>query len=199
MLFQSRQSAKLDELSGWPARLYAFVLLAVAIHTWIKNGLGHLLPKRRFAPYTLPAEHPRTALGQGEPLRVLVVDSTGCGQGLSFLTSQNNVLIADFASNGQEALDACRKVAYDLLFMDLQGSAMQEIAKIRRDSSDRQIRIVGVTHERLDEKVWSTGDLDGYLRKPLNTSEVRKQMHIKMTLKIKSMAVGSKASYRIPS
>ena len=180
-----KKSAGLKELSLWQALLYPVLFMFVGVWTWAKDRTFNcLLPKRRFSTAALETIQLQT---RSEPIRILVVDDNSLHQEISLRLLQKNGLLADFASCGSEAIEACRKRHYDLVLMDIQMpdmSGIQATQTIRRESFTKPIRIVAVTaHNTVDEKTWKANGMDGFLRKPLVAHELQKQLRMSSALR----------------
>lgn len=182
---KAKKSVGLKELSLWQALLYPILFMFVAVWTSAKDrALALLLPKRRFSRSTLETmQRPMSA----KPIRILVVDDNSLHQEISLRILQKSGLLADFACSGSEAIDACRKQHYDLVLMDIQMpdmSGIQAMQTIRRESHSKPIRIVAVTtHNNVDEFTWKASGMDGFLRKPLVTHELQKQLRMSSALR----------------
>lgn len=176
-----KKSAGLKELPLWQALLYPIVFMFVGIWTWGKDKVCAQLPKRRFSTASLNT----LRVVKPEMIRILVVDDNSLHQEISLRILQKNGLIADFASNGQEAIDACRRTAYDLVFMDIQMPDMSGVQAMQtiRECSAKAIRIIAVTGQSsIEEFPWKSSGMDGFLRKPLVAHEVQKQLRMSSAL-----------------
>jgi CheY-like chemotaxis protein len=82
---------------------------------------------------------------------------------------------ADLASDGVEAVEAVRRVPYDVVFMDLQMPQLDGIGATRQiiaeHSSKRRPRIVALTANAFDEdrEECLKAGMDDYVSKPLTT------------------------------
>ncbi len=81
------------------------------------------------APAVLPQPDPH--LGQ-RPQRILVVDDNPTNRQLLVLSLAQYGQQADTASNGLEALAACARQAYDIIFMDVEMAQMDGIEATRQ-------------------------------------------------------------------
>ena len=111
-------------------------------------------------------------------MTVLVVEDNQVNRRVIELILKKRSIQADFAVNGLEAVQMCERQNYDLIFMDCQMPVMDGYAatrKIREFGPCQNSRIVAMTAHVLDgdrEKCQAAG-MDGYLGKPLKSSEIQ--------------------------
>ena len=125
-----------------------------------------------------PAASPASAV------RILVVDDNAINQSVTGHQLQRLGYRADFANNGQEAVDAVRRQPYDVIFMDelmpvLDG--VEATRQIRRSQAAGEpnflphLRIIALTANALPaerERLLRSG-MDDYLSKPVTIAAIR--------------------------
>jgi len=112
------------------------------------------------------------------PLRVLVAEDNIVNQTVATRMLQRMGVSADVASNGREAVEKTRAVAYDVIFMDCQMPEMngyEATAEIRRqEGPNRHVRIIAMTADAIAgsrEQCLNAG-MDEYLTKPVKFEEL---------------------------
>jgi two-component system, sensor histidine kinase and response regulator len=117
-------------------------------------------------------------------IRILVVDDNAVNQSVTGHQLQRLGYRADFANNGQEAVDAVRRQPYDLIFMDEQMPVLDGIEatrQIRRGQAAGELnfaahlRIIALTANALPaerERLLRSG-MDDYLSKPVTIAAIR--------------------------
>jgi len=117
-------------------------------------------------------------------VRILVVDDNAVNQSVTGHQLQRLGYRADFANNGQEAVDALRRQPYDLIFMDEQMPVLDGIEAtrlIRRGQAAGEpnfaphLRIVALTANAMPaerERLLRSG-MDDYLSKPVTIAAIR--------------------------
>lgn len=131
-----------------------------------------------------PIQHPNGH----ETYRILVVDDNAINQSVTGHQLIRLGYHADFANNGQEAIDALHRRPYDLIFMDEQMpvlDGLEATRAIRRAQAEkdpkipRHLRIVALTANALPserERLLQAG-MDDYLSKPVTTAALREVLH----------------------
>ena len=114
-------------------------------------------------------------LADRHPLRVLVAEDNGVNQKVALAMLRHLGYRADLAADGVEAVEAVRRVPYDVVFMDLQMPELDGMDATRQILAEhppgRRPRIVALTANAFDEDrdaCLSLG-MDDYLSKPLKT------------------------------
>lgn len=115
----------------------------------------------------------RQHLGEGNTVRVLVVEDNPVNQRVAILMLESRGYQADLADNGQEAIKAIEKTVYDAVLMDCQMPVMDGFtatAEIRRrEGPHRHTPIIALTAHALKEErshCLSSG-MDDYISKPI--------------------------------
>lgn len=112
-------------------------------------------------------------MGRKLPLHLLLVDDNATNQKLGRRLLERLGYRADVAANGVEALEALRRQAYDVLFMDVQMPVMDGLeatGHIRREwPPEAQPYIIAMTANALaeDRDICMAAKMDDYLQKPV--------------------------------
>ena len=137
------------------------------------DALSDALVRTSPAVLVTPAESPGTRLGDRHPLRVLVAEDNLVNQKVALSMLGRLGYRADLAANGLEAVDAVRRMPYDVVFMDLQMPELDgfgAMQQIHRDHPEgRRPRLVALTANALEEdrEACLAAGMDDYLSKPL--------------------------------
>lgn len=107
--------------------------------------------------------------------RALLVDDNAANLKLISTILQDKVGSLVQANNGEEAVAACRKTKFDIIFMDIQMPVLdgiQATAIIRKHGINQLVPIVATTAHALEEEkqVWLNKGMDDFLTKPLRES-----------------------------
>ncbi len=107
-----------------------------------------------------------------EKLKVLVVEDQEINRALTVQMLRKEGIRCDVALNGQEAVEACRRRQYDLVYMDIQMPLMdgyEATRQIRSMNLIRQPRIVAMTAHAMkeDRDACLSAGMDDYLSKPI--------------------------------
>jgi signal transduction histidine kinase/CheY-like chemotaxis protein len=122
-----------------------------------------------------PAAAEGDRLGKRHPLRVLVAEDNGVNQKVALAMLRHLGYRADLAADGTEAVEAVRRVPYDVVFMDLQMPELDGLDATRQIRAEhapgRRPRIVALTANAYDEdrEACLAIGMDDYLSKPLKT------------------------------
>ena len=113
-------------------------------------------------------------LADRHPLRVLVAEDNVVNQKVVMAMLSHLGYRADLVANGLEAVDAVRRVAYDVVFMDLQMPELDGVGatrEIRNSNPGNRPRIVALTANAYDEdrEACLAAGMDDYVSKPLKT------------------------------
>jgi signal transduction histidine kinase/DNA-binding response OmpR family regulator len=124
------------------------------------------------APVVVPAGE---KLADRHPLRVLVAEDNGVNQKVALAMLRHLGYRADLAGDGLEAVEAVRRVPYDVVFMDLQMPELDGVDATKRIIAEhpagRRPRIVALTANAFDEdrEACLAAGMDDYVSKPLKT------------------------------
>lgn len=115
----------------------------------------------------------------GLPLSILVVDDDELNRRMMELLLKRDGYAVDFASNGQEALEAIKAKRYQIVLMDLQMPVMDGMEASRRirewEGEKRYTYIVALTASYMPERgreLYEVG-IDNYLAKPFDIEHLR--------------------------
>jgi len=114
-------------------------------------------------------------LADRHPLRVLVAEDNGVNQKVALAMLRHLGYRADLAADGVEAVEAVRRVPYDVVFMDLQMPELDGMDATRQIHAEhapgRRPRIIALTANAYDEdrEACLKVGMDDYLSKPLKT------------------------------
>ena len=116
--------------------------------------------------------------------RILVVEDNVTNQAVARGVLEKFGAHVDIAANGEEAIGALERVAYDLVFMDCQMPVMDGYTATRciRDGNskvrDHAIPIIAMTANAMrgDREVCLAAGMDDYIAKPVDLTELRKQL-----------------------
>ena len=114
-------------------------------------------------------------LADRHPLRVLVAEDNGVNQKVALAMLRHLGYRADLAADGVEAVEAVRRVPYDIVFMDLQMPELDGIDATRQIIAEhlpgRRPTIVALTANAFEEdrEACLAAGMDDYVSKPLKT------------------------------
>jgi signal transduction histidine kinase/ActR/RegA family two-component response regulator len=114
-------------------------------------------------------------LADRHPLRVLVAEDNIVNQKVVMAMLSHLGYRPDLVANGEEAVDAVRRVPYDVVFMDLQMPELDGVGATRQilaeHSNGMRPRIVALTANAYDEdrEACLAAGMDDYVSKPLKT------------------------------
>jgi signal transduction histidine kinase/DNA-binding response OmpR family regulator len=114
-------------------------------------------------------------LADRHPLRVLVAEDNGVNQKVALAMLRHLGYRADLAGDGLEAVEAVRRVPYDVVFMDLQMPELDGVDATKQIIAEHPIgsrpRIVALTANAFDEdrEACLAAGMDDYVSKPLKT------------------------------
>ncbi|MFM8535332.1 MAG: ATP-binding protein [Acidimicrobiia bacterium] len=161
--------------AGQPNKLFAASVTKPVKASRLFDALIEVL-----AEHATPAR-PAAAATEGEkladrhPLRVLVAEDNGVNQKVALAMLRHLGYRADLAGDGLEAVEAVRRVPYDVVFMDLQMPELDGVGATRRIIAEhppgRRPRIIALTANAFDEdrEACLAAGMDDYVSKPLKT------------------------------
>jgi len=120
-----------------------------------------------------PVEAPGTRLADRHPLRVLVAEDNVVNQKVALAMLRSLGYRADLAADGVEAVEAVRRVPYDVVFMDLQMPELDGMDATRQIVAEhpagRRPRIIALTANAFEEdrEACLKAGMDDYVSKPL--------------------------------
>ncbi|MCP4658228.1 MAG: response regulator, partial [bacterium] len=112
------------------------------------------------------------------PLRILIAEDNAINQQIAVEILRRMGYPADVAADGFEALTACKRQPYDLIFMDVEMPEMDGLEAtreiLRRAPAGRRPRIVAMTAHVLhgDRERCLAAGMDDYIGKPISIPEV---------------------------
>jgi signal transduction histidine kinase/ActR/RegA family two-component response regulator len=120
-----------------------------------------------------PASSNGKRLGDLHPLRVLVAEDNAVNQKVALAMLRSLGYRADLAADGLEAVEAVRRVPYDVVFMDVQMPELDGIDATKQIIAEhpdgRRPRIVALTANAFEEdrETCLKAGMDDYISKPL--------------------------------
>jgi signal transduction histidine kinase/ActR/RegA family two-component response regulator len=119
----------------------------------------------------------QTQLAERHPLRVLVAEDNPINQKIAAAMLARLGYRADLVANGLEAIEAVRRMSYDVVFMDLQMPEMDGITatrQIAREHASGRPRIVALTANAFaeDRQACLAAGMDDYLSKPIRKDQL---------------------------
>jgi signal transduction histidine kinase/ActR/RegA family two-component response regulator len=162
---------------------------------WVRSEAGKgsrffFTIRAQAAGHGPPAE-PRTAdrwdpasprLADRHPLRILVAEDNVVNQKVALSMLGRLGYRADLVANGLEAVDAVRRVPYDVVLMDLQMPELDGLGATRRIFNEhppgRRPRIVALTANAFesDRNQCLAAGMDDYLSKPLQKEKLEETL-----------------------
>ncbi|MEO7156748.1 MAG: response regulator, partial [Vicinamibacterales bacterium] len=134
------------------------------------DAVAETQPPARVQPVVA---QPGERLGDRHPLRVLVAEDNGVNQKVALAMLRHLGYRADLAADGVEAVEAVRRVPYDVVFMDLQMPELDGMDATRQIIAEhppsRRPRIIALTANAFedDRAACLAAGMDDYLSKPL--------------------------------
>ena len=137
------------------------------------DALSEALVQASPAIHIAPAIPSGSGLADRHPLRILVAEDNLVNQKVAISMLARLGYRADLVANGVEAVDAVRRMPYDVVFMDLQMPELDGFGAMRQIRIDhpagRQPRVIALTANALEEDrdACLAAGMDDYLSKPL--------------------------------
>jgi signal transduction histidine kinase/CheY-like chemotaxis protein len=157
-------------------RNFAAVLTKPARATALHTVLSRVLPGAGEPP-PAPAEA-APPVPQARPLRVLVAEDNQVNQTVATMMLARLGYRADVVANGLEAIEAVRRIRYDVILMDVQMPVLDGLDATRRIRAelpaDRQPAIIALTANALqdDRAACEAAGMDDYLTKPVRPADL---------------------------
>jgi signal transduction histidine kinase/ActR/RegA family two-component response regulator len=139
--------------------------------TIIAKAAAAAKPAERRTGPDAPASAGR--LAERHPLRVLVAEDNAVNQKVVMAMLSHLGYRPDLVANGEEAVEAVRRVAYDVVLMDLQMPELDGVGATRQilaeHANGKRPRIVALTANAYDEDrdACLAAGMDDYVSKPL--------------------------------
>jgi PAS domain S-box-containing protein len=135
------------------------------------------LPLASEADRAAPAAGGKTVLER--PLRLLLVEDVAVNQELARVMLGPFPIEIDTAENGEEAIAAVTRAAYDLVLMDVQMPVMDGLTAARRiraleSQAAKRLPIIAMTANVLPDQIARCLDagMDGHIGKPISPTEL---------------------------
>ena len=153
----------------------------------LREALGNLLrteihPPAVPAPSTGSPQADEASFASQYPGRILVVEDTPINQKLILKILEKLGYHPALAANGAAALEAVRRLPYDLVFMDCQMPEMDGYEATRRirasEMSGKHVRIVAMTANAMpeDRELCLNAGMDDYVAKPIHVAAVQQAL-----------------------
>ena len=127
-----------------------------------------------------PIELPSAASDIPEDLRILLVEDNVINQKVGIKILERIGVQPDLAANGYEAIQKCRKVPYDIVFMDMEMPIMDGItATVRlreqKDKLPKNPAIIAMTANALreDKERCLAAGMDDFIAKPITVDSIK--------------------------
>lgn len=127
-----------------------------------------------------PIELPSAASDIPEDLRILLVEDNVINQKVGIKILERIGVQPDLATNGYEAIQKCRKVPYDIVFMDMEMPIMDGItATVRlreqKDKLPKNPAIIAMTANALreDKERCLAAGMDDFIAKPITVDSIK--------------------------
>jgi signal transduction histidine kinase/CheY-like chemotaxis protein len=134
--------------------------------------------ERRKAPSSNVIDHD---LARRVPLRILLAEDNAVNQKVAVRLLEKMGYRVDVAGNGCEAVEAVRRLGYDVIFMDVHMPEMDGLEATRiilREFGERRPRIVAMTAGAMaeDRQACLDAGMDDYVSKPVQVRELQRAL-----------------------
>lgn len=161
------------------ARLSAFVLKPVK-QSQIFRTLISAISDSKSSQYSKPVALPGqlSKVHKVYPLKILLAEDNHVNQMVATKMLESLGYKSDIAANGKEALEAVKKIKYDIVLMDIlmpEMDGFEATKELRRlDSSMKQPKIIAMTANAMtgDREKCLRAGMDDYLSKPIKIDEL---------------------------
>jgi GAF domain-containing protein/CheY-like chemotaxis protein len=162
------------KLAGWLAKPVKPSGLHDTIATIL---LGGVVAQPQPAPAALTDGSGDRPLGERHPLRILLAEDNAVNQKLALRLLSQMSFVAEVAGDGQQAIEALERDAFDVVLMDVQMPELDGLEATRRIRSrwpDRPLKIVAMTANAMagDREACLAAGMDDYLSKPIRAAEL---------------------------
>jgi signal transduction histidine kinase/DNA-binding response OmpR family regulator len=146
------------------------------------DAMIDVLPQAMRHAETRAASPIDSRLADRHPLRVLVAEDNLVNQKVALAMLSHLGYRADLASDGIEAVEAVRRVPYDVVFMDLQMPELDGVGATRQIIAEhpngRRPRIVALTANAYEEdrEACLAAGMDDYVSKPLKAETLQEAL-----------------------
>jgi len=141
------------------------------------DALSEALARTGPSVHVMPASAaPR--LADHHPLRILIAEDNPVNQRVALAMVERFGYRADLVANGFEAVEAVRRIPYDVVLMDLQMPELDGLGAMRQIRSEhpegRRPRIIAVTANAFEEdrEACLAAGMDDYLSKPVQRDKL---------------------------
>ncbi len=131
-------------------------------------------------PEVVETETVEASEAEAKPLEILVAEDNPINQKLIRIVLEKLGLNVTLASNGEEALEACKANRYDMIFMDVQMPVMggveatHKILEYEKENNLAHVPIIALTANALagDREKYIGEGMDDYATKPLDVKVI---------------------------
>jgi CheY-like chemotaxis protein len=173
------------QLSDIPDRLRQHIV-SIITRPWkigvVRDAFSRvkMADKNTAIPINQPAQQVfDVTFAESYPLKILIAEDNKVNQKLILKVLEKMGYAADVAENGEEAVHAVEKIAYDLIFMDMQMPVMDGIEAtkqlVQQFAVPRRPYIVAMTANAMigDREMCLDAGMDDYVSKPIRIEELR--------------------------
>jgi CheY-like chemotaxis protein len=163
---------------GEDANLFQFQIPKPIRHSSLFNALLKIIGAVPSRPLAIAEKRFDRTLATKHPLRILVAEDNTVNQRVALIMLSRLGYTADLVSDGQQALNAIEKAAYDLILMDIQMPIMKgtDAARLIREKLGAKRPVIfALTAEVVegDKKRFLGLGFDAYLSKPLQIGKLQ--------------------------
>jgi signal transduction histidine kinase/ActR/RegA family two-component response regulator len=170
--------ARLVALMGGEIGVASVPGMGSTFHVRLPAVPASALPPRTVAPPAAEAADP-AEFGRSHPRRILLAEDNTVNQKVALRMLATLGYRADLAANGLEAVAACRRQSYDLVFMDVQMPELdgfEATRRIRAELGPLSPHIVAMTARAMegDREACLAAGMQDYLSKPMKLADIRR-------------------------
>jgi PAS domain S-box-containing protein len=169
-----------EKPSNYPADVFAAHIAKPVKQSQLRDVLLHVLAGCKKEKLVF-ASSIDADLAQRQPLTILIAEDNPINQKLAALAFEKMGYRVDIARNGVEAVDACNRKDYDIIFMDMQMPEMdgieatRQILNKRGESSPRIIAMTANAMKEDKEQCLAAGMVD-FISKPINIKQIQSKL-----------------------